>query len=328
MNDLDVIVPVGVRTDALVDLHERRVAALRAAGYRPSFTYVLDGDLPAARDALQRLAQSRLDASVIQLSRRFGEAAALIAGFANTKTELVMILPAFEQVETQSLGEVVHALADADLVTVRRYPRCDSFWRRWQSRFFEALVRRAGSAKLRDPGCTVHALRRNVLEETQLYGEQHGFLPLLAANVGFKVVEIDLPQARRDASRRVEPPSTYVHRIVDILSVFFLTRFTRRPLRFFGPTGAGLGIVGFVGLAVVVAQRVLLAEPLADRPALLLCSLLVAVGLQLLAIGLVGELIVFIHARALRQYRVREIIGGDAEEPRPKPAHLTPVASE
>jgi hypothetical protein len=236
-----------------------------------------------------------------------------------------MILPPFEQVETSSLGRVIAALSDADLVTVRRYPRCDSTLRRAQTQVFEMLVKGVGSSRFRDPGCTVHALKRTVLEETELYGEQHGFLPLLAANVGFKVVEIDLPQARPDAARRVQGPTSYVHRLVDILSVFFLTRFTRRPLRFFGPAGAGCTLVGLLGLVVVVVQRLFLAVPLADRPALILSSLLVAVGLQVLAIGLIGELIVFIHARSMRQYRVREIIEAGGDGRLAKATHLSPV---
>lgn len=328
MTDLDVIVPVGVRVDDLLDLHRRRGDALRSAGYRPMFTYVVDGELPELRDALTELARCDADTCVIQLSRQFGETAALLAGFANTKSERVMMLPAFEQVETESLGIVVDALAGADFVTVRRYPRYDSALRRWQSYLFESLVKGVGNSKFRDPGCTVHAFRRSVLEETQLYGEQHGFLPLLAANVGFKVIEIDLPQTRRDAVRRVQRPSSYVHRIVDILSVFFLTRFTRRPLRFFGPVGAACTVAGVVGLVVIVAQRLVFSEPLGDRPALLLASLLVAVGLQVLAIGLIGELIVFIHARSMRQYRVREVIGAGAEDARPKQNRLTTVATE
>ena len=327
MTDIDVIVPVGSRTDELAELHGRRREALRGAGYNPTFHYVIDGDVPQARDALEALARDSDDACVIKLSRRFGETAAVLAGFASTKTELLMILPAFEQVETASLGRVLDALAGGDLVTVRRFPRCDSALRRAQSQVFEAFIKGVGSSRFRDPGCTVHALRRTVLEETQLYGEQHGFLPLLAANVGFKVIEIDLPQARRDAARSVQRPTSYIHRLVDILSVFFLTRFTRRPLRFFGPLGAACTLLGVLGLGLVVAQRLFLGMPLAERPALILGSLLVAVGLQVLAIGLIGELIVFIHARSMKQYRVREIIEAGADVRRATPAHLTSVSA-
>src|SRR5262249_33429872 len=111
MTDIDVIVPVILgRSDDLTTLHRLRADALRAAGYRPSFFYVLDGDQPEARDALAALARSRDDACVIQLSRRFGEAAAVLAGFTSTKTEQLLILPAFEQVEAAALGRVLDAL--------------------------------------------------------------------------------------------------------------------------------------------------------------------------------------------------------------------------
>ena len=328
MTDIDVIVPVGRRTDDLAALHRRPSEGLRAAGYRASFIYVVDGEIPQARETLAALVRASDDARVIQLSRRFGETAAVLAGFASAKTELLMTLPAFEQVETARLGSVLDALADADLVTVRRYPRCDSAVRRGQSYVFGAFLKRVGNTKFRDPGCTVHALRRSVLEETQLYGEQYGFLPLLAANVGFKVVEIDLPQARGDAARRIERPRAYLHRLVDVLSVFFLTRFTRRPLRFFGPVGAACTALGSLGLAIVVIQRLIFGVPLAERPALILSSLFVALGLQVLAIGLIGELIVFIHARSMRQYRVREIIEAGSQAQRPKPALRTQAAAD
>jgi hypothetical protein len=326
MTDIDVIVPVGNRTDDLAALHQRRREALRDAGYRASFTYVLDGELPHAQASLAALAKSEDDVCVIQLSRRFGETAAVLAGFSNTKADELMILPAFEQVETASLDRVLAALAEADLVTVRRYPRCDAALRRAQSYVFEAFLRRLGGSQFRDPGCTVYALKRSVLEETELYGEQHGFLPLLAANVGFKVVEVDVPQARGDAARQVQRPRSYLHRLIDIMSVFFLTRFTRRPLRFFGPVGAACTVIGVVGLAIVVVQRLFFDSPLAERPALILSSLLVAVGLQVLAIGLIGELIVFINARSMRQYRVREIIEASASS-RPKGPRLSQVGA-
>ena len=87
MKDIDVIVPVGGRTDDLAVLHRRRSEALRAAGYRASFVYVIDGEIPQAREALAALARTSDDARVIQLSRRFGETAAVLAGFASTKTE-------------------------------------------------------------------------------------------------------------------------------------------------------------------------------------------------------------------------------------------------
>jgi hypothetical protein len=325
--EVDVVVPVGSRTDELGELHRKRCEALTRAGYAPRFTYVIDGEMPAVRQELERAAETDDSLRIIQLSRRFGQTSAILAGFSHTKAERILILPAYEQVESDALGSVVAALEHADLVTVRRYPRCDSPARRLQSWAFEQMLRLVGASNVRDPGCSVHGLRRVVLEETQLYGEQHGFLPVLAANAGFKVIEINLPQAKRDADRSLVRPRYYFHRVLDVFSVFFLTRFTRRPLRFFGPLGATCAILGALVLAVVIVERLGFGVPLGDRPALLLGSLMLAVGLQILAIGLIGELIVFIHARSMKQYRIAEVVEATPGVVSTRPTHLTPVGT-
>lgn len=321
--DLDVLIPVGQRCDDLEALHARYSRALTAAGYQPRFTYVLDGDAPEASAQLSRAAEASEPFQIIQLSRTFGETPAIMAGFSNTRSERVLILPPFEQVDSRQLGRVPAALERADLVTVRRYPRCDSAAKRAQSWLFESFVRLAGTARSRDPGCSIHALRRPVLEETRLYGERRAFLPVLADTDGFRVVEVELPQAADDAKRSFQRPRFYLHRLLDILSIFFLTRFTRRPLRFFGPIGVACGMLGCLALAFVIGQRFFAAMPLADRPALLLSSLLIALGLQIFAIGLIGELIVFIQAKSLRHYRIREIV---ESKPPAAPARTTRLA--
>ena len=96
--------------------------------------------------------------------------------------------------------------------------------------------------------------------------------------------------------------------MLDLFTVFFLMRFTKKPLRFFGMLGAATFGVGAVLIAYLGLDRLLFSEPLADRPALLLSSLLVVLGMQLFALGLLGELIIFTHARGLKDYQVEEVI--------------------
>ena len=160
-----------------------------------------------------------------------------------------------------------------------------------------------------------------MLEETTLYGEQHGFLPLLAANGGFKVVEIDLPQARprrcaqgsAAARLRASARRHPVRVLPDALhaAAAALLRPRRRGVHGRGPPRARGRRRAAPGFRLCRSL---------SGPALILSSLLVAVGLQVLAIGLIGELIVFINARSMRQYRVREIIEAGAETPRKKSA--------
>ena len=151
-------------------------------------------------------------------------------------------------------------------------------------------------------------MRREVLEEISLYGDQHRFLALLADRQGFRVKEIDVRQSPQDRFTGHYRTREYAHRMLDIFTVFFLTRFTKKPLRFFGMVGASTFGIGFVFLLYLIIDRLFFDQALADRPALLLSSLLVVLGLQLFALGLLGELIIFTHAKNIKDYQVDEVI--------------------
>jgi hypothetical protein len=115
-------------------------------------------------------------------------------------------------------------------------------------------------------------------------------------------------QSAQDRHARIYRPREYMHHLLDLFSIFFLMRFTKKPLRFFGMLGAATFGVGAVLIAYLGMDRLLFSEPLADRPALLLAALLLVLGMQIFALGLLGELIIFTHARGLKDYRVEEII--------------------
>src|SRR5690606_27486643 len=150
-------------------------------------------------------------------------------------------------------------------------------------------------------GCGARVMSRRVVQEITIYGDQHRLLPVLAAQQGFAVREVDVAQSPRDEFRGRYRLREYLHRLLDLFTVFFLTRFTKKPLRFFGMSGRGTFTLGGLMLAVLVVQRLVFEQPLADRPALLLSCLLLVLGVQLFALGLLGELIIFTHAKDLKE---------------------------
>jgi hypothetical protein len=131
---------------------------------------------------------------------------------------------------------------------------------------------------------------------------------VLANRQGFRIAEIDVRQSAKDRFRGGYSLRDYTRRALDIFSVFFLVRFTKRPLRFFGMIGAVTFGLGALITAWLVIDRLFLGHALGDRPALLLSSLLVVLGLQLFALGLLGELIIFTHAREMKDYKIDRII--------------------
>lgn len=169
--------------------------------------------------------------------------------------------------------------------------------------------------RFNDLGCGARAMRRRVLEEITLYGDQHRFLPVLANRQGFRVVEVDLRQSSSDRYAGGYPFRDYVRRMLDIFTVFFLVRFTKKPLRFFGMVGASTFAIGALLVTWLAIDRLVFGHPLADRPALLLSSLLAVLGMQLFALGLLGELIIFTHARDIKDYQIDEVIRYPAASP-------------
>jgi hypothetical protein len=312
--ELSVIIPVSERYDATRELYNEYKRAVVAAVTDVEFVYVLDGPFEEVYRELLSLRSEGEPIRVVRLSRQFGEATALSQGAAHAGADTLLILPAYYQVEPASITEFIGTLGDADLVVARRWPRLDSNLNRLGTRLFHRLLRFVTGHSFRDVGCSARMVRRRVFDEVNVYGDQHRFLAMLADQRGFRVREVDLPQARQDPRVRVYRPGVYLRRVLDLLAVFFLVRFTKRPLRFFGLAGSALVVLGSVVLAAVSFQKLFLAMSLADRPALLLGALLLVLGVQLFALGLIGELIIFTHARELKEYTVAETVNMEADE--------------
>ncbi len=307
--DISVIIPVGGRHAAdMHALYEDYKRGLEALGSPYEVVVVLDGPRPEVAADVQRLLASGDRVSVIGLTRRFGEATALVAGFQRACGRIILTLPAYPQIRGDEIGRLVRALGSADLAIGRRWPRAGGRFEAMRRDAFHRLLASITGQRFHDLGCSARALKRQVLEEINLYGDQHRFLPVLAGRIGFKVLEVELRQSPLDRFEGAYPPREYVRRALDICTVFFLARFTKKPLRFFGMVGVSTFLVGAALVAWLAFDRLVFLHPLADRPALLLSSLLVVLGMQLFALGLLGELIIFTHARDIKDYQIEEVV--------------------
>lgn len=308
--DLTVIIPLSeLRYDDVPTLFGEYKRGLDMTGVTYEVVYVIDGDFPKAVDALQKLRATGEKFKIIQLAKHFGEATALNVAFEHTKGETILTLPPYQQIEAEAIPRLLEGLRESDMVVARRWPRRDTGFNLLQSLLFNRMLRSVSDLPLHDIGCGARALKREILNEVSIYGDQHRFLPILAHQRGFKVIEIDAAQASADIVRqRIYEPGVYVRRMLDLLVVFFLTRFTKKPLRFFGLLGGSTFLVGFVVMSYIVIERILGLTALSERPALLLSSLLMVLGIQILAIGLLGEIIIFTHTRELKEYTVAKIV--------------------
>ena len=307
--DVSAIVPVVHRTKDTAELAAEYIAALDKTGRSFEILFIIDGDKPAVFEALQELAAVDQRVRLIKFAKAFGEATAVSAGFRLSRGEVIVTLPAYFQVEPTAISTLVGALADCDMAVAYRSPRRrKSAFEVQRRRLFHWLIKVSSGENFSDLGCAARAFKRKILEEIPLYGEQHSFLPVLASKKGFRVREIAVEQSPRDWFEGKYGARSYLHRILDIFSVVFLVRFTKKPIRFFGMIGSITFVFGGLVVFTVVVQRLIFGVPLANRPVLLVGSLLTVLGLQVFALGLLGELIIFTHAREIKEYTIEEIV--------------------
>jgi hypothetical protein len=179
---------------------------------------------------------------------------------------------------------------------------------RIQAGAFHILLNPVSEFKFHDIGCGVRVFRKQVAQEVNIYGDQHRFLPILAQKYGFRILEVKALQSQKDIGKRVYSPGTYARRMLDIFTIFFLVRFTKKPLRFFGILGSSLFAAGFLILLYLLFVRLFQNVGLADRPIVLVGTLLVVLGVQVFAIGLLAEIIIFTHAKDIKEYTIDQII--------------------
>jgi glycosyltransferase involved in cell wall biosynthesis len=306
--DVSVVVPVVELVDDLTALFRDYSAALREMERSFEFIFVLDGRFRQLVKPLRELKRDNPEVRIVVMGRSFGEAAALKAGVSQARGSVLMTLASCFQVDSGGVRELLTKLDEGyDLVVTRRHPRIDSRFNRLQSLVFHGVARLLTGSKFRDMTCGSRAMRSEVFDELHLYGNFHRFIPILAMRAGFRVKEVDVPQRKEDSRARVFNLTIHLAVLLDLLTLFFLTRFAHKPLRFFGTLGAAVFSVGFVISAYLALYRLLGYGGIANRPLLLLGILLIVFGVQSISIGLVGEIVIFTHARE-KEYRIEKVL--------------------
>ncbi|HEV8124835.1 MAG TPA: hypothetical protein VGP80_11355 [Gemmatimonadales bacterium] len=303
---ISVLVPVWERPEPLRPLYQEYAGALRQAGKRFEFVFICEPGYQDDITDLLSLAQAGEPIRVLQVSRNLDEASLYHTVAADSLGSIVVTLPAYRRIEAEYLPRLIdRVLEGTDLVVARRWPRRDAWINRLQNRALHHLLHWTVGGRFRDVACGVQAMQREVLLSTPVYGDSFRFFGLLAQQSGFRVEEMDAPQHPGDRRARLYRPSLYIRRMIDLLGIYVILRFTTRPLRFFGPIGVSLIILG-LGLLLLTLIRGLGPVSGTGRVVLLAGVFLLVLGIQAVAIGIIGEMMVFLQAPARTRYRVVE----------------------
>jgi glycosyltransferase involved in cell wall biosynthesis len=248
---------------------------------------------------------------VISLRRNFGQTAALSAGFDAATSEVIVPMDGDLQMDAHDIPRLLDKVEEGyDVVSGWRRFRKDSLLtRRIPSWLANKLISRITGVRLHDHGCTLKAYKRDLLKDVRLYGEMHRFIPCLANWRGITLAEIPVNHRARAAGRSKYSLSRIVRVLLDLINVKFLVSYSTSPIQVFGKAGLLSFLAAFVSLGVTIWMKVARRYDMTGNPLLILSVLLVMIGVQLIAIGLLGEIQIRTYYETQRKptYAIREI---------------------
>jgi glycosyltransferase involved in cell wall biosynthesis len=310
---VSVIIPVLRDDDGVVEVHRAYRAAFDRAQEEIEFLYVLGRESRQALAGLMALKEAGEPLTLIVLNRWDGEGAALRSAFEHARGDRILILPASPQVDPRDVPQVLKLLAHADMVVANRLGLGNSWFDAVQLRLFRWLVRLLFGRIITDPVCRVRAYRRQALQEIVGYNVQQHYSSLLAAERGFQIAEVEVrpsppPPCGAPRQRGLSLLLSRVRLTLEMLSLYVVLKFIHKPLRFFGTVGLPILLTGLIFTGYLGISRLFFGVPLADRPALILGVLLIVLGIQVIALGLIGEIMIFVAGKRIKDYTIDRIL--------------------
>src|ERR1700680_1975932 len=310
-----VVVPFHDEQESVSELH-KQLSDIMTGHYEPvEFVYVDDQSTDATPQRLAEIAAEDARVTVLRLNRNYGQTTALAAGFDQAAGEVIISMDGDLQHDPTDIPVMIEAFraTGCDIVSGWRQKRVDNFLlRRLPSRVANWIMAKLSGVEIHDFGTTFKVYRRDTIKDIHLYGELHRFIPALAAWNGAKVVEVPIHNVVRPGGKSHYGISRTLRVLFDIITIRFLMRYMTRPLHFFGPPGLFGIFVGSAILLVLFVEKVFLRASIFVQhgPLMILAMMLCLFGVQLLAVGLVGELLMRTHfeAGADPLYRIERVI--------------------
>jgi glycosyltransferase involved in cell wall biosynthesis len=294
---VSVVIPVYNERESVRLLAEELLGVLRGLGRRSEVLFVDDGSTDGTSEILADLATREPEVAVVRLRRNFGKAAALMAGFREARGDAIVTIDGDLQDDPAEIPRLLAELeAGADLVSGWKRDRQDPLGKRVASRVFNGVTARMSGIGLHDLNCGFKAYRAEVVESLALVGDQYRYIPVLAADEGFRVSELAVNHRPRRYGRSKYGLERYLRGFLDLLTILFIGRFRQRPMHLFGGLGM-LFVTAGAAICLYLAALKLFGEGIGERPLLLLGVLMIVVGVQLFTIGLVSEMIQRYHLR-------------------------------
>jgi glycosyltransferase involved in cell wall biosynthesis len=308
--DVTVLVPVLNEEGTVEELAGRVASTLDGLSRSFEIIFVDDGSTDSTAERVRAAHAADRRVKLVRLRRNFGKAAALTAGFDRSHGRILITLDGDLQDDPDEIPRLLGTLESEglDLVSGWKKERRDPLSKTLPSKLFNWATRKLAQVDLHDFNCGFKVYRREVFEQVPVYGELHRYIPVLASRRGFRVGEVVVRHHRRRSGASKYGWDRFYKGLLDLLTVLFITKYTRRPLHLFGVIGLasfGLGFAIDAWLAWLWAFR---GESLSNRPLLFLGVLLMLAGLQVLTTGLLAEMMTHRTFQRSDSYSVREVL--------------------
>jgi glycosyltransferase involved in cell wall biosynthesis len=297
---VSIVAPMFNESGTLGEFLDRLVKATRALESRYEFEFVFVDD--GSTDGTLKLARSLIAIEprlrVVELRRNFGQTAALQAGLAAARGDIVVSMDSDLQHFPEDLPLLLDQIEEGhDLVCGWRHERQEGILRRWPSRAANVLIRAMSGLTIHDVGTTYRAYRADLVRELQLLGEQHRFVPVLASLIGARVAEVKIRNIERPSGRSNYGLGRTINVFLDILYLYFTRYYFTRPLKAFGKIALALITIGFAISGSLVSYSFITGIPTIRQRGgwFLLSSLLMLGGLQTLLTGILAEILVRVY---------------------------------
>lgn len=294
---LSIVIPVYNEEDSIEELYNSIRENIQECMDREmvseyEIVFVDDGSTDRSISKIRTVRKRDANVHMILFRKNFGKAAALQAAFKNVSGDIIITMDADLQDDPMEIGNFIKKLDEGyDLVSGWKVNRLDPLEKRLPSKLFNKVTSKLSGLKLHDFNCGFKAYRREVVDNLDIYGELHRYIPVLADRKGYKITEIPVHHNKRKFGKSKYGMERYLRGLFDSVSVSFISKFYDRPMYFFGRIGLVSFTLGFF-LCILLTIEWCVGISIGTRPLLLLGVMLILLGVQFASIGLIGDMIV------------------------------------
>lgn len=311
--DLSIVIPIKDERDNISRLHERVTNAVAGLNLRYEIILVDDGSLDGSFALMEEIARRDPHLKVVRLRRNFGQSAAMQAGIDWSTGEVLVTMDGDLQNDPADIPMLLKTLHEGGYDAVfglREKRQDDMFIRKIPSWMGNWLIRKVTGVHIKDMGCTLRAMRRELVDSICLYGEMHRFIPVLAMQAGARMLQVPVRHHPRTAGRTKYNLTRTFRVILDLITVKFLHTYIARPMHIMGLAGMVSIFLALLSLILTVVMKQMTGIWMTNNPFLLLSVLLVLLGVQFISMGLIGELVTrtYFESQGKRHYLVRSTL--------------------